>query len=188
MHKHPIAGVTGAKPRVPGAGGNGKPTKEELGALNREYLNSRNRSQAAKAESAEIALMERKGTLVPRRMVALQCAFLLSAFRQRVQSEPTQLARQLVLGGHLEETHQHGAQELIKGALCAMLHELANLPARLADPNWAAQIDDDLLVRVDGVEAGEPRTPQEAKARAAKARGRAARKLETQRVRRAERV
>ena len=136
MHKHPTNGIIGAKPRVPSAGGNGKPTKEELSQLNHEYLAARNRAQLAKATALEKALQERTGTLVPRKMVALQCAFLLSAFRQRVMSEPGQLARQLVLGGLIEENHWHAAQETIKGSLLTMLAELANLPAKLANPNW----------------------------------------------------
>ena len=57
---------------------------------------------------------------------------------------------------------------------------------RLMDPNWQDQIDDDLLAQVNGTEAHEPRTPQEAQVKAAKAKIRAARKIETQRQRRAE--
>ena len=67
-----------------------------------------------------------------------------------------------------------------------MLAELANLPARLADPNWCNQIDDDLLAQVTGAEAHEPRTPAEAKAQAAKAKVRHERRIAAQRQRRAQ--
>ena len=179
MHRPPTQGITGSKPRIP-AGGNGKVTQAELGALNREYLNSRNRGQAAKAESAEILLAEKKGTLISKRQAGLEVSFLLSAFRQRVQSEPAQLARRLVAGGFIEEVHQHAAQEIIKASLLAMLVDLSELPRRLAAPNWCNQIDADLRVQVDG---SEPRTPTEAKTRAAKAKVRHDKKIASQRAR-----
>ena len=58
MSRHPVDGIKGSKPRVPGVKGaekgNGKVSKVELSRLNREYLAARNRAQQAKAESAEI--------------------------------------------------------------------------------------------------------------------------------------
>jgi hypothetical protein len=68
MSRHPVDGIAGSKPRVPGVKStekaNGEVSKAELSALNREYLAARNRAQQAKAESAEIALDEKKGTLI----------------------------------------------------------------------------------------------------------------------------
>ena len=56
MSRHPIDGVGGAKPRVP-TGGNGAPvTKEQLAALNHEYLRARNTAMAAKAEISALEL------------------------------------------------------------------------------------------------------------------------------------
>ena len=45
-----------------------------------------------------------------------------------MQSEPAQLARRLVAGGDIEETHQHAAQEICKASLLAMLVDLSELP------------------------------------------------------------
>jgi hypothetical protein len=184
MHKHPTDGISGAKPRVPGAGGNGKVSKEELGALNREYLAARNRSQLAKAADAEMSLQERQGTLVSRRMVALEASFLLTAFRQSLLGSPVTIARELVVAGAIEPGQAHALERALDGRFRKLLNELASLPARLADPNWCNQIEGDLLEQVNGAESQEPRTPTEAKAQAAKAKVRAARKLGTQRARR----
>jgi hypothetical protein len=173
MHKHPIDGVGGAKPRIPA--GNGAPvTKKQLAELNHSYLEARNRMQSAKASAAEMALQERNGTLVSRRLAKLEISFILNSFRQRVMSEPAQLARALVHAGLLEEAHRHAAQEVTRASLYAMLHDLAAIPNKLEGA--------DLRSQVDGTE---PRTPKEAAIRAARAERTRAKELAAQRARRA---
>ena len=83
MHKHPTDGVAGAKPRVPG-----EVSQAELSALNHEYLEARNRQMASKAAVVEMALAERQGTLISKRMAKLEVSFILNSFRQRVMAEP----------------------------------------------------------------------------------------------------
>ena len=62
MPKHPISGIPGSKPRVePGPG-------SRRGELTDEYIAARNRGQLAKAELAEIALLEKKGTLISKQL------------------------------------------------------------------------------------------------------------------------
>jgi hypothetical protein len=74
----------------------------------------------------------------------LQAAYLLTAFRQRVMVEPSNLARRLVEGRFVEEPRRTEVQEMIKNDLYAMLKDLADLPSQIADPNWIRKIDSDL--------------------------------------------
>ena len=150
MSRHPVDGVAGAKPRIP-AGGNGAAvTKAQLAALSHAYLESRNRAQLARAETSEIALLERKGLLVARKTVALQCAFLLSAFRQGLLSSSVAIARETAVRCGLEPSAEHALARGLDGRFRELLGELAGLPARLMDPAWASKIDSDLLEQVEG--------------------------------------
>jgi hypothetical protein len=180
--RHPIDGITGSKPRVPGASGNGKPTKAELGALNREYSRARNRAQAAKAEAAEMAVAEKKGTLISRQLVILQAAYLLTAFRGRVLSEPGVLTGRLLRERLIEAKDQHAVRELVTSDLFEMLENLAKLPSQVVDQN---NIDEDLAGQLEGISEFR-QTPWQAKAAAEKARVRREQKAATERKRRAE--
>lgn len=62
MHGHPTKGVEGAAPRLSSRPG------PQIKELSEEYLQVRNRGQAAKAELAEIALLEKKGTLISKQL------------------------------------------------------------------------------------------------------------------------
>ena len=154
MSRHPIDGVKGSKRRVPGENSaekaDRKVSKVELSRLNRQYLESRNRAQAAKAAAAEMEIAARRGKLISKRLACMQVAYLLTCHRQQVLAEPAILARQLVAGGFLEEKHEHEARELVKSSLSAMLEELSDLPRRVADPAWAEKIDPDLRSQVEG--------------------------------------
>jgi hypothetical protein len=99
-------------------------------------------------------LAKSRGELIEKKMVMLQAAYLLTAFRARVLAEPSSLARRLVDGGFLEEKRRCEVQAMIKDDVCAMLKELANLPGRIADPDWLLKIDPDLRSQVEG-DAGE---------------------------------
>ena len=96
-----------------------------------------------KAELAEIALLEKKGTLISRELAAAQVGYLLTCFRQRVVAEPGALAGRLVAGGFVDEKRAGEVQEMIRGELYAMLTELAELPQRVTDPDWIERIDAD---------------------------------------------
>jgi hypothetical protein len=97
MHGHPIQGIKGAKAPKPETG---KPRLssrpgERIAELSEEYIELRNRAQLAKAEAAEIALLEKKGTLISRKLVGMQAAYLLTVFRQQVLLAPAAIARRL---------------------------------------------------------------------------------------------
>jgi hypothetical protein len=187
MHGHPVQGINGAKAEKPE---NGKPRLssrpgKRITELSEEYIEIRNRAQAAKAEDAEIALAERKGTLISKRLATMHVAYMLTVFRSRVVAEPVTLAARLVTGGFFEETRRHEAAEMIKADLCAMLEELADLPFRISDPNWIEKIDADLRVEGDG-ETGRVTDPSEIRRKDEQSRRRRRKKTETMRKLRAE--
>src|SRR6476660_3527236 len=99
MARHPIDGIKGSKPRVPGVKStekdDGKVSRAELSRLNRQYLESRNRAQAAKAAAAEMEIAQRRGLLISKRLVGMQAGYLLTTFRQRCLLEPATIAHQL---------------------------------------------------------------------------------------------
>jgi hypothetical protein len=163
MPRHPIDGVKGSKPRVEK---DDKVSKAELSRLNREYLHARNSQMRAKASLAEMEAAKRRGELISRNLVVLQAAYLLTAFRQRVLSEPRVLISRLLRERLLEEKHQHAVQELITSDLCAMLNDLSQLPSQVVDEN---NIDEDLAAQVEGISEFR-QTPFQAKAAAEKAR------------------
>ena len=102
-------------------------------------------------------LAKSRGELIEKRMVMLQAAYLLTAFRQRVMVEPSNLARRLVDGRFVEEQRRAEVQEMVQHDLYAMLKDLANLPSQISDPNWIQKIDGDLRDQVqddDGEAAG----------------------------------
>jgi hypothetical protein len=179
MPRHPIDGVKGSKPRIEK---DGKVSKAELSRLNREYLHARNSQMRAKASLAEMEAAKRRGELISRNLVALQAAYLLTSFRQRVLSEPGVLISRLLRERLLEEKHQHAAQELIKNDLYEMLNDLSQLPSQVVDQN---DIDEDLAAQVEGISEFR-QTPSQAKAAAEKARVRREQKAATMREFRAE--
>jgi hypothetical protein len=191
MHGHPVQGIKGAKAKKHETGKfrlSSRPEKR-ITELSEQYIELRNRAQAAKAEAAEMALAEKKGILIPTRLATMHVAYMLTCFRQRVLAEPVTLPGRLVAGGFLEETRQHDAAEMVKADLCAMLEELADLPYRISDPDWVAKIDPDLRPKVEGDgesgSSGRVTDPSEVKREAAKARCRRRKKTETMRELRA---
>jgi hypothetical protein len=157
--------------------GNGKVSKAELSRLNREYLAARNAQMAARAESAEIALAEKKGTLIYLRLARLQLSYLLVVFRQRMLEAPAVWGPRYV---GLPDAH--AAAQVLREMALALLEELQELPSRVTDPNWLEHVADDDK-QVEG--APERRqTPVQARAAEAKAKARRRRKTETQRIRR----
>jgi hypothetical protein len=166
MSRHPVDGVRGSKPRVLGVKsaekGNGKVSKAELSRLSREYLAARNRAQAAKAEAAEIALAEKKGTLISLRLARLQLSYLLTVHRQRMLAAPAAWGPRCV--GLPDE---HAAAQVLREMALAWLADLQDLPARVTDPDWLEHIGDE----EEGAPERRP-TPEQAGAAAAKAKAR----------------
>jgi hypothetical protein len=187
MPRHPIQGISGGKPRIPGAKsaenaskGDDKAAKRaRISALSEEYLSVRTRGQRAKTFMMETEAAQKRGELISKRLACLQTGYLLTCFRQNVLAEPTVLARQLVAGGFLEEKHEHEVRELVKSSLSAMLEELADLPFRISDPDWAEKIDADLRVEDDGESGGRVTDPSEIRRKAEQAKRRRRQKTAT---------
>jgi hypothetical protein len=90
-----------------------------------------------------------RNELIEKKLVMLQAAYLLTAFRSRVLAEPSSLARRLVDGGFVAEQRRTEVQEMVKHDLYAMLKDLASLPSQISDPNWVQKIDSDLRSQVE---------------------------------------
>jgi hypothetical protein len=89
--------------------------------------------------------------------------------------------RRLVTLNLVDTVNEHAASEAIRKEVHALLTDLAHLPERVTNENWLAELE-----RAEvGTTREHQATPGQLKAQAAKAEIRAARKLETQRQRRA---
>ena len=178
MARHPVDGVEGSKPRVSGAAGNGKVSKAELSALNREYLKSRNRTQAAKAFMAETQAAEKQGILISKKWAFASLSYLLVCCRQRALLAPKAIAEHLVRLGLLEEAKQHSASEAIREDIYGLLDALANLPEKVTDPNWL-----ETLEKEEGRESRPERamTPEQVKSEQARTSRRRVQKTEAMR-------
>jgi hypothetical protein len=140
--KQPIAGLQGIKPRLEKP--NGKLSREEAHRLDREYRIHRNQALQLRNHREAMLLAKSRNQLIEKKLVLLQCSYLLTALRSRVLAEPSNLARRLVDGGFVAEERRTEVQEIIKHNLYAMLKDLANLPSQISDPNWVQKIDSDL--------------------------------------------
>ena len=144
--RQPITGLSGIKPRL--AKPNGKLSKEAAQQLDREYRIHRNKALQLRNQREGMLLAKSRNLLIEKKLVTLQAAYLLTAFRQRVMVEPSNLARRLVDGRFVEEQRRAEVQEMVQHDLYAMLKDLANLPSQIADPNWVEKIDGDLRAQV----------------------------------------
>ena len=171
MHGHPVQGIRGPRRRSPENGKSRLSSRPgaRIGELSEEYIELRNRSQQAKAAAAEIALAEKRGTLISRRLVGLQAAYLLTSFRHRTLVAPVNIARRLAARGLVDPANEHSTAETIKEDVYALLSDLADLPGQVTDPDWLQKIDGDLREQVEG--APERQAPVQARAAAAKTRG-----------------
>ena len=124
-------------------------------------------------------LAQRRGELISRKLAFPQLGYLLVAFRQRTLLAPAQIARRLVLMGFVDPAKQLSVSEAIKEDIHTLLTELADLPAKVTDPDW--------LERLENQTAGEHlQTPGELKAEQERAKLRRAQKTQMMRKLRAE--
>ena len=145
--KQPIAGLKGIKPRLEKP--NGKLSREEAQKLDREYRIHRNQALQLRNQREGMLLAKSRNELIEKKLVMLQAAYLLTAFRSRVLAERSSLARRLVDGGFVAEQRRTEVQEMVKHDLYAMLKDLASLPSQISDPNWVQKIDSDLRSQVE---------------------------------------
>jgi hypothetical protein len=125
-----------------------------------------------------MAIAERRGELITKKLVEQQAAYLMITFRQTMLNLGTSWARRFV--GLLDV---YEAKKLIDEMARSTLTELANLPQKVTDPNWLSAIEG------DGQEEEEDRiTPasgQEIRTAQAKAKARRQNKTRTEAKRRA---
>ena len=116
------------------------------------------------------------------RTSAKLAALNLVCFRQRTLLAPTAIARRLVNLNLVEPANEHAVSEAIRKDIHALLTDLANLPEKITNESWLKELE-----RKELGTAARERTPApgELKHAQAQAAHRAARKLETQRARRA---
>jgi hypothetical protein len=150
--RQPIYGIPGLKPRQPKP--DGKLSKEEAHRLDREYRIHRNEALQLRNHREGMLLAKARGQLIEKKLVTLQAAYLLTAFRSRVLAEPSSLVRRLVDRGFVAEERRTEVQKMIKHDLFAMLRDLANLPSQISDPNWTERIDSDLRDQVEDDDDG----------------------------------
>lgn len=136
---------------------------------------------ASKAAAAEMELAQRRGELISRKLAFSQLGYLLVAFRQRTLLAPAQIARRLVLMGFVDPAKQLSVSEAIKEDIHTLLTELADLPAKVTDPDWLERLAE------ENQTAGEHlQTPGELKAEQERAKLRRAQKTPMMRKLRAE--
>ena len=83
-----------------------------------------------------MAVAERRGELITKKLVEQQAAYLLISFRQKMMSLGTGWARRFV---GLKDVH--GAKVLIDEMARETLTELAKLPEKVTDPNWLETVE-----------------------------------------------
>lgn len=91
--KQPIAGIAGTKPRGPKPEGDGRLSKQESRALDREYRMQRNQALQLKNHREQMLLAKARGELIERKLVEFQAAYLLIAMRQRGPRRSASLRR-----------------------------------------------------------------------------------------------
>ena len=83
-----------------------------------------------------MAVAERRGELITKKLVEQQAAYLLIGFRQRMMNLGASWCRRFV---GLQDVHE--AKKLIDEMARSTLTELADLPQKVTDPNWLSAIE-----------------------------------------------
>jgi hypothetical protein len=129
--KQPIAGIPGVKPRVPGPKPDGKLSREESRALDKEYRMQRNQTLALKNMQAQMLLAKARGELIEKRLVQLQASFLLTAMRRQALALPQAYCDRLAAAGDPLEV-----KAILDDAMRGLLTEVADLPNRIDAAAW----------------------------------------------------
>ena len=123
-----------------------------------------------------MAVAERRGELITKKLVEQQAAYLMITFRQTMLNLGTSWARRFV---GLQDVHE--AKGLIDEMARSTLTELANLPQKVTDPNWLSAIEGDS----QGEDRIHPASGQEIRTAQMKAKARRQNKTRTEASRRA---
>jgi hypothetical protein len=92
-----------------------------------------------KAELAEVALLEKKGILIPKALVKLQLGYLLTTMRQHILGFVSTLPHKLI------GKNQHEMSVILRAESHRLLKDLAQWPSNAVNPDWVEQIDSDPL-------------------------------------------
>jgi len=143
MPRHPVDGIKGGKPRIPGlkkaesaSRDTRKASKAEISKLSKEYLEVRNRQMSAKAFMAETQANERRGQLIKKEIVVLQAGYLLVAMRERLLRLPGMCFQQLSSSNGLKDEDLRKMTGILEAEVHRCLEELADLPSKVSDPHW----------------------------------------------------
>ena len=123
-----------------------KPTQN-----NRIVAELRASEAGAKRKTRGSRCRKARGELISKNDALLSLGYVLTGFRQQILLFPRPLERRLAG----KEPHEIG--EILRVELHALLNDLSEWPMRAVDPNWMAQIDDDLRPREGGEEREERR-------------------------------
>ena len=126
-------------------------------------------------------LARRRGELISKQLAFASLSYLLVCFRQRTLLAPGAIARRLATLKLVEPANEHAISEAIRHDIHALLTDLANLPSKVTNPNWLAELERENV----GTGRERQQTPGELKHEQAQAARRRERKLATQRQRRA---
>jgi hypothetical protein len=129
--KQPIPGIAGLKPRAPKPEGNGKLSKEESRALDREYRVQRNQALQLKNHRETMLLAKARGELIEKRLVQLQASFLLTAHRRAAMALQQAYCDRLAAAGDPLEV-----KTILDEAMRGLLTEVADLPNRIDAAAW----------------------------------------------------
>ena len=184
MSTHPTLGIAGSKPRLPKSEGNGSPaSKEELSALNHEYLRSRNSQMASKSALAEMELARMRGALLDKKWVYDSVAYVVTCWRQRCLLSPRTFTTRLVASGLIDAANEHGVLMALDAGMRELLTELANLELKATNPNWLRTLERKEIGTED--EPERQQTPDEHRIEQARVERRRQKKTETMRELRA---
>lgn len=144
-----------------------------------ELTKARTQLAQMRYQREAMAVAERRGELITRKLVEQQAAYLMIAFRQKMLTLGASWSRRFI---GLSDVHE--AKRLIDQMARETLTELAHLPEKVTDPNWLSTIEGD----GDGHEEEDrirPASGQEIRTGQAKAKARRQNKTRTEARRRA---
>jgi hypothetical protein len=126
-----------------------------------------------------MAIAERRGELITKKLVEQQAAYLMITFRQRMMNLGASWSRRFV---GLQDVHE--AKRLIDEMARSTLTELAHLPEKVTDPNWLSRVEGDGQDKEDRIR---PASGSQIRTGQAKAKVRRQNKTRTEAARRARR-
>ena len=127
----PIAGIAGTKPRMSEPKPNGKLSKQESHALDREYRVQRNLALQLKNRREQMLSAKARGELVEKRLVQLQASFLLTAMSRRAMALPAAYCDRLAAAGDSLE-----AKAILDESMRGLLREVQDLPNCVNAAEW----------------------------------------------------